>query len=51
MSDDITLRIADIYVKWNKLEISGNEAMIQIGRLVKKECDKIWLTDQGTKAK
>lgn len=51
MSEDLIRQITEIYVKWNKLEISGDEAMLQISRLAKRECDKAWLTDQTMKAK
>lgn len=51
MSEDLQQQIAQIYVKWNRREISGDEAMLQISGLVKRECDKAWLTDQGMKAK
>lgn len=49
--NNIRQRIALIHIRWNKGEISGDEAMRQIAFLAKKECNKAWLTDQGMKSK
>ena len=51
MSEDLRQRIAQIYVKWNRIEITGDDAVLQIKSLLERECDKAWLTDQRMKAK
>lgn len=45
--NDLRQRIAQIYVKWNNREISGDEAMLQIHNLTRKECHEAWLKNQG----
>lgn len=45
--NDLRQRIAQIYVKWNNREISGDEAIFQIRVLVRKECHEAWLKNQG----
>lgn len=45
--NDLRQRIAQIYVKWNKREISGDEAMLHIRGLTSKECHEAWLKNQG----
>ena len=45
--NDLRQRIAQIYVKWNKREISGDEAILQISALTRKQCHEAWLKNQG----
>lgn len=43
---DKVREVAQVWVRWNKMKIDGDDAMIELHRIFKQEVDKAWLEDQ-----